>query len=65
MLRDKVKNFINMGVSLKTISTFANIHYTTLSKWINNEREMNINNQKKVEQALEIIIQKLSKIFYN
>lgn len=65
MLKNKVKEFIENGVSLKSISTIANIHYTTLSKWINDEREMNISNQKKVEEALEKIIQKLSIIFYN
>ena len=65
MLKEKVKQFIKNGVSLKSISTFANIHYTTLSKWINDEREMNINNQHKIEKALELIIQNLSRIFYS
>lgn len=65
MLKEKVKNFIKVGVSLKSISAFAGVHYTTLSKWINDEREMNVGNQQKVEEALNIIVQKLLKIFYS
>lgn len=65
MLKEKVKNFMKIGISLKSISTFARVHYTTLSKWINEEREMSIANQQKVEEALNIIIQKLLKIFYS
>ena len=65
MLKEKVKKFMEIGMSLKSISTFSGIHYTTLSKWINDEREMNANNQQKVEEALSIIMQKLLKIFYS
>lgn len=65
MLKEKVKAFMEIGISLKSISTFSGVHYTTLSKWINDEREMNTGNQQKVEEALNIIIQKLLKIFYS
>lgn len=65
MLKEKVKKFMEIGISLKSISTFSGVHYTTLSKWLNDEREMNANNQQKVEEALSIIMQKLLKIFYS
>lgn len=65
MLKEKVKDFMKVGVSLKSISIFAGVHYTTLSKWINDEREMNASNQQKVEEALGIIVQNLLKIFYS
>lgn len=65
MLKEKVKKFMEVGISLKSISTFSGVHYTTLSKWINDEREMNVGNQKKVEEALNVIMQKLLKIFYS
>lgn len=62
MLKEKVKEFIKIGISLKSISTFSGIHYTTLSKWINNEREMNEKNQTKVEIALKYIVNELKNI---
>lgn len=65
MLKEKVKKFMEIGISLKSISTFSGVHYTTLSKWLNDEREMNVGNQKKIEEALNIIMQKLLKIFYS
>ena len=63
MLKQKVQQFMEIGVSLKSISSLAGVHYTTLSKWINNERELNNSNKEKVEIALKEIIEKLLYIF--
>ena len=63
MLKQKVQQFMEIGVSLKSISSLADVHYTTLSKWINNERELNNSNKIKVEEALKIIVDKLLIIF--
>lgn len=63
MLKQKVQQFMETGVSLKSISSLADVHYTTLSKWINNERELNNSNKIKVEEALKEIIEKLLYIF--
>lgn len=63
MLKEKVQQFIETGVSLKSISSLAGVHYTTLSKWINNERELNNSNKIKVEEALKTIVDKLLIIF--
>lgn len=63
MLKEKVQQFMEIGVSLKSISSLAGVHYTTLSKWINNERELNNSNKEKVEIALKEIIEKLLYIF--
>lgn len=63
MLKQKVQQFMETGVSLKSISSLAGVHYTTLSKWINNERELNNLNKMKVEEALKIIVDKLLIIF--
>lgn len=63
MLKEKVKYFMEMGVSLKSISSLAGVHYTTLSKWVNNERELNNTNKQKVEIALKEIVDKLLYIF--
>ena len=63
MLKDKVNRFLEVGISLKSIATYSNIHYTTLSKWINNERELNNSNKIKVEEALKTIVDKLLIIF--
>lgn len=63
MLKEKVQQFMETGVSLKSISSLAGVHYTTLSKWINNERELNNSNKEKVEEALKEIVEKLLYIF--
>ena len=63
MLKQKVQQFMETGVSLKSISSLAGVHYTTLSKWINNERELNNSNKIKVEEALKEIVEKLLYIF--
>lgn len=63
MLKQKVQQFMEIGISLKSISSFAGVHYTTLSKWINNERELNNLNKIKVEEALKKIVDKLLIIF--
>lgn len=63
MLKQKVQQFMETGVSLKSISSLADVHYTTLSKWINNERELNNSNKIKVEEALKEIVEKLLYIF--
>lgn len=63
MLKQKVQQFMEAGVSLKSISSLAGVHYTTLSKWINNERELNNSNKEKVEIALKEIVEKLLYIF--
>lgn len=63
MLKEKVQQFMETGVSLKSISSLAGVHYTTLSKWINNERELNNSNKEKVETALKEIVEKLLYIF--
>lgn len=63
MLKEKVQYFMETGVSLKSISSLAGVHYTTLSKWINNERELNNTNKQKVEIALKEIVDKLLYIF--
>ena len=63
MLKEKVQQFMETGISLKSISSLAGVHYTTLSKWINNERELNNLNKEKVEEALKTIVDKLLIIF--
>ena len=63
MIKEKVQQFMEIGISLKSISSLAGVHYTTLSKWINNERELNNSNKEKVEIALKEIIEKLLYIF--
>ena len=63
MLKQKVQQCMETGVSLKSISSLAGVHYTPLSKWINNERELNNSNKEKVEIALKEIVEKLLDIF--
>ena len=63
MIKEKVQQFMEIGISLKSISSLAGVHYTTLSKWINNERELNNSNKIKVEEALKEIVEKLLYIF--
>ena len=63
MLKQKVQQFMEIGISLKSISSLADVHYTTLSKWVNNERELNNSNKIKVEEALKTIVDKLLIIF--
>lgn len=59
MLKDKVNNFLEVGVSLKSIAAHSNIHYSTLSKWLNGVRELNEKNYQQVEIALESILKEL------
>lgn len=59
MLKDKVNKFLEVGVSLKSIAAYSNIHYSTLSKWLNGVRELNEKNYQQVEIALESIIREL------
>lgn len=62
MLKEKVKAFLEEGVSLKQISKYSGVHYTTLSKWLNGDREMNTNNMGEIYGALAKITAKLNKI---
>ena len=62
MLKDKVNKFLEVGVSLKSIATYSNIHYSTLSKWLNGVRELNEKNYQQVEIALESIVKELADI---
>ena len=62
MLKEKVKKFLDVGVSLKGIAVFSNIHYSTLSKWINGTRELTEQNKEKVSIALQNIVRALTDI---
>lgn len=62
MLKEKVNKFLEMGVSLKSIATYSNIHYTTLSKWLNGTRKLNDKNLEQIENALKDILKELVKI---
>ena len=62
MLKDKVNKFLEVGVSLKSIAANSNIHYSTLSKWLNGVRELNEKNYQQVEIALESIVKELTNI---
>lgn len=59
MLKEKVNKFLEVGVSLKSIAAYSNIHYSTLSKWLNGVRELNEKNYQQVEIALESILREL------
>ena len=59
MLKEKVNKFLEMGVSLKSIAAYSNIHYSTLSKWLNGVRELNEKNSQQVEIALKSIVKEL------
>lgn len=59
MLKEKVNRFLEVGVSLKSIAAYSNIHYSTLSKWLNGVRELNEKNYQQVEIALESIVKEL------
>lgn len=62
MLKEKVRKFLELGISLKSIATYSNVHYTTLSKWLNGTRELNEKNLGQIENALESILKELLKI---
>ena len=62
MLKEKVNKFLEIGISLKSIATYSNIHYTTLSKWLNGTRKLNDKNLEQIENALESILRKLIEI---
>jgi predicted transcriptional regulator len=59
MLKEKVNKFLEVGVSLKSIAAYSNIHYSTLSKWLNGVRELNEKNYQQVEIALASIVKTL------
>lgn len=59
MLKNKVNRFLEVGISLKSIAAHSNIHYSTLSKWLNGVRELNEKNYQQVEIALESIVKEL------
>lgn len=62
MLKEKVEKFLDVGVSLKSIAAFSNIHYSTLSKWINGTRELTEQNKEKVSIALQNIVKELTDV---
>lgn len=62
MLKEKVRKMIEIGISLKSFSSLSGIHYTTLSKWINDEQELNRANKEKIENALKILAEQLFNI---
>lgn len=62
MLKEKVKAFLDEGVSLKQISKYSGVHYTTLSKWLNGDREMNAKNISEIYGALVKIAIRLKNI---
>lgn len=59
MLKNKVNRFLEVGISLKSIAAYSNIHYSTLSKWLNGVRELNEKNYQQVEIALKSIVKEL------
>lgn len=62
MLKKRVNDFLEVGVSLKSIASFSGIHYTTLSKWLNGTRELNEKNLEQIQIGLESILRELRKI---
>jgi len=62
MLKDKVNKFLEVGISLKSIAAYSNVHYSTLSKWLNGVRELNEKNYQQVEIAFESIVKELADI---
>lgn len=62
MLKKRVNDFLEVGVSLKSIASFSGIHYTTLSKWLNGTRELNEKNLEQIQIGLESILRELLKI---
>ena len=62
MLKEKVNRFLEVGVSLKSIAAYSNVHYSTLSKWLNGVRELNEKNYQQIEIALESIVKELADI---
>lgn len=62
MIKEQVSYFLHEGISLKQIALYSDVNYTTLSKWLNNERELNAQNQNKVKLALEKIVYNLNQV---
>lgn len=62
MIKEQVSYFLHEGISLKQIALYSGVNYTTLSKWLNNERELNAQNQNKVKLALEKIVYNLNQV---
>ncbi len=62
MIKEQVSYFLHEGISLKQIAFYSGVNYTTLSKWLNNERELNAQNQNKVKLALEKIVYNLNQV---
>lgn len=62
MIEEKVKAFLDEGVSLKQISKYSGVHYTTLSKWLNGDRKMSKKNEAEIYFALEKIAATLNEI---
>ena len=63
MLKDIIESYLELGVSLKSIADRSDVHYTTLSKWLNGTRELNEKNSAQVEAALREIASELMKIW--
>lgn len=62
MIKEQVSYFLHEGISLKQIALYSGVNYTTLSKWLNNERELNAQNQNKIKLALEKIVYNLNQV---
>ena len=58
--REKLKALVQLGVSAAKIG--EPLHRSTISKWLNGERNLSLKNEELIEQALFDFKQKVNEI---
>ena len=59
-IKEKMIALMELGVSVSKIS--SPIHKTTISKWMNGERELTEKNKKIIEEKLQAFKEEVNKI---
>ena len=51
-VKERLQIFVDNGVPLNQIAKYAEIHYTTLSKWLSGTRNISPDLENKINDAL-------------
>ena len=51
-VKERLQIFVDNGVPLNQIAKYAEIHYTTLSKWLSGTRNISPDLENKINNAL-------------
>lgn len=60
--KERIIKMIEIGFPLSILSKEIGVHYTTLSKWIKNERKISNKLEIKIENGLNVLKEKIKEV---